>query len=119
MTQTRRHFLRTVIATSAAPAFVRAQGLNNKLNVAIIGCGGRGGAQLDTIAGAGENIVALCDVNSRTLASAAQRFPGAKTFTDFRKLYDAVKEIDAVAVSTAEHTHAFATLPALRMKKHV
>ncbi|MDB6171464.1 MAG: gfo/Idh/MocA family oxidoreductase [Chthoniobacteraceae bacterium] len=119
MTHTRRHFLQTVIAASAAPAFLRAQGLNNKLNVAIIGCGGRGGTQLDTIAGAGENIVALCDVNSRTLAAAAQRFPAAKTFTDFRKLYDAVKEMDAVAVSTAEHTHAFATLPALRMKKHV
>ena len=115
----RRHFLRTIIAASAAPAFLRAQGLNNKLNVAIIGCGGRGGAQLGAIAGAGENIVALCDVNGRNLAAAAKQHPGAKTFTDFRKLYDAVRDFDAVAVSTAEHTHAFATLPALRMKKHV
>lgn len=119
MKTNRRQFLHTILAASAAPAFLRAQGLNNKLNVAIIGCGGRGGAQLGAIAGAGENIVALCDVNSRSLASAGKQHPGAKTFTDYRKLFDTLKDFDAVAVSTAEHTHAFATLPALRMKKHV
>jgi len=115
----RRQFLTTILASSIAPAFLRAQGVNNKLNVAIIGCGGRGGAQLSTIAAAGENIVALCDVNGRHLAAAAKQYPQAKTFTDFRQLYDSFKDFDAVAVSTAEHTHAFATLPALRMKKHV
>ncbi|MEI8108549.1 MAG: Gfo/Idh/MocA family oxidoreductase [Verrucomicrobiota bacterium] len=115
----RRQFLTTILASSIAPAFLRAQGLNNKLNVAIIGCGGRGGAQLSTIAASGENIVALCDVNGRHLAAAAKQYPQAKTFTDFRQLYDSFKDFDAVAVSTAEHTHAFATLPALRMKKHV
>ena len=115
----RRQFLTTILASSIAPALLRAQGLNNKLNVAIIGCGGRGGAQLSTIAAAGENIVALCDVNGRHLAAAAKQYPQAKTFTDFRQLYDSFKDFDAVAVSTAEHTHAFATLPALRMKKHV
>ena len=115
----RSQFLTTILASSIAPALLRAQGLNNKLNVAIIGCGGRGGAQLSTIAAAGENIVALCDVNGRHLAAAAKQYPQAKTFTDFRQLYDSFKDFDAVAVSTAEHTHAFATLPALRMKKHV
>jgi hypothetical protein len=115
----RRQFLTTILASSIAPALLRAQGLNHKLNVAIIGCGGRGGAQLSTIAAAGENIVALCDVNGRHLAAAAKQYPQAKTFTDFRQLYDSFKDFDAVAVSTAEHTHAFATLPALRMKKHV
>ena len=115
----RRHFLSTILAASAAPAFLRAQSPNNKLNVAIIGCGGRGGANLGEIAAAGENIVALCDVNERNLEAAAKKFPQAKTFIDFRKLYDSFKDFDAVAVSTAEHTHAFATLPALRMGKHV
>ena len=114
----RRQFLTTILATSIAPAFVRAQA-GKKLNVAIIGCGGRGAGNLAEIAGAGENIVALCDVNANNLAAAAKKYPEAKTFADFRKLYDELKDFDAVAVSTAEHTHALATLPALRMKKHV
>ena len=117
-TFSRRNFLTTVLATSIAPAFVRAQA-GKKLNVAIIGCGGRGAGNLAEIAGAGENIVALCDVNANNLAAAAKKYPDAKTFSDFRKLYDEFKDFDAVAVSTAEHTHSFATLPALRMKKHV
>ena len=68
-----------------------------------------------------ENIVALCDVNENNLNAAAQRAPGAKTFRDFRKLYDDLKDsdFDAVVVATTEHTHAFATLPALHRKKHV
>ncbi len=69
----------------------------------------------------GENIVALCDVNARNLAAAAETTRNAKTFRDFRKLFDELKdaEFDAVVVSTTEHTHAFATLPALQRKKHV
>lgn len=68
-----------------------------------------------------QDIVALCDVNERNLNIASQRFPQAKKFRDFRKLYDTLKdsELDAVVVSTTEHTHAFATLPALQRKKHV
>ena len=116
---TRRHFLSTILATSVPPAFLRAQNVNNKLNIAVIGCGGRGGANLNDVAKDGDNIVALCDVNDRAIEAAAKKFPNAKTFTDFRKLYDSFKDFDAVVVSTAEHTHAFATLPALRMGKHV
>ena len=68
-----------------------------------------------------EEIVALCDVNERNLKSAAAKAPNAKHFRDYRKLYDELKdsEFDAVVVSTTEHTHAFATLPALKRKKHV
>ena len=117
--QSRRHFLSTILAASAAPAFLRGQNLNNKLNLAIIGCGGRGGANLSEIAKENENIVALCDVNEQAIAGAAKKYPNAKTFIDFRKLYESFKDFDAVVVSTAEHTHAFATLPALRMGKHV
>ena len=117
--QTRRHFLSTIIAASAAPAFVRGQNLNNKLNLVIIGCGGRGGANLSEVGKEQDNIVALCDVNENAIAAAAKKYPGAKTFVDFRKLYESFKDFDAVVVSTAEHTHAFATLPALRLGKHV
>lgn len=118
----RRRFLATsamgAAATFAAPAFLRAKDPNEKLNIAIIGCGGRGGANLNEVAG--ENIVALCDVNGNTLGKAGERFPAAQKFTDFRELYDkAHGSFDAVVVSTAEHTHAFATMPALQLGKHV
>lgn len=119
----RRDFLRhvallTTVAAASGPQLVRAAP-NDRLNIAIIGCGGRGGANMNSVAS--QNIVALCDVNERNLEIAAQRFPIAKKFRDFRKLYDEMKdsEFDAVVVSTTEHTHAFATLPALQRKKHV
>jgi len=66
---------------------------------------------------ASENIVALYDVNEANLDAAAARHPKARQFVDFRKLYDHAKEFDAVVVSTCEHTHAFATLPALQLGK--
>src|SRR5690606_13077453 len=108
----RRRFLGTAAAGSAlaltAPAFLRAKDANEKLDIAVIGCGGRGGHNLGQMAG--ENIVALCDINEQTLAKAGEKFPSAQKFTDFRELFDkAAHSFDAVVVSTAEHTHAFAT----------
>ena len=120
---TRRQFLNATIAlgatTFAAPAILRAQGLNEKLHVGVIGCGGRGGSNLEQVLG--ETVVALCDVNKNAVDYASGKVKGAKTFVDFRKMYDDLKEgeYDAVVVSTTEHTHAFATLPALKAKKHV
>jgi predicted dehydrogenase len=119
----RRNFLQqaavlTAVATGVANP-VRAASANDRLNIAIIGCGGRGGANLNGVAT--QNIVALCDVNERNLNIASQRFPNAKKFRDFRRMYDGLNDsaFDAVVVSTTEHTHAFATLPALLRKKHV
>lgn len=100
-----------------APAVVRGQNLNERLNIAVIATGGRGASNLADVAS--ENIVALCDVHEPSLDSAAARHPQAKKFADFRKLYDHAKDFDAVVVSTPEHTHAFATLPALQLGKHV
>src|SRR5690606_2803007 len=95
-----------------------ARGANEKLNIAMIGSGGRGRANLKGVAS--ENIVALCDVDQKGIAGAATAYPKAHRFTDYRKLYDKIaNEIDAVVVSTCEHTHAFATLPALQLGKHV
>lgn len=119
----RRQFIRTGTAAGAAiigfPAILRSQSANNRLNIAVIGCGGRGAANMKEMGE--ENIVALCDVNERNLDAAAAKTPGAKKFRDFRKLFDDLKDadFDAVVVSTTEHTHAFATLPALQRKKHV
>ena len=118
----RRNFLRTATAVGAtaafaAPAIVRGTNLNEKLNVAIIGSGGRGGSNLAGVAS--ENVVALCDVNENGLGEASKLHPQARKVTDFRKLFDHAQEFDAVVVSTCEHTHAFATLPALQLGKHV
>ncbi len=120
---TRRQFLTQTTAASAGilgfPALLRSQSPNSLLNVAVIGCGGRGASNMAGILG--ENIVALCDVNELNLKAAAIKNPNAKQFRDFRKFYDTMRdsEFDAVLVSTTEHTHAFATLPALLRKKHV
>jgi predicted dehydrogenase len=105
------------VALLGAPAILSAQSPGRKLNLAIIGCGGRGGANLKEMSG--ENIVVLCDVNEVNLDAAAVKFPNARKFVDFRKVFDEAKDIDAVVVSTAEHTHAFATMLALKAGKHV
>jgi predicted dehydrogenase len=118
---TRRSFGRTVagalISPIAFPAISRARNLNEKLRIAMIGVGGRGEANLGGVDS--EEIVALCDVFEPYVAKAAQRFPRARKEADFRRLYDHANEFDAVVVSTTEHTHAFATLPALKLGKHV
>jgi predicted dehydrogenase len=114
---TRRRFLTTSGAVLAAPTFLRARGANEKLNIAIVGSGGRGATNLRGVES--ENIVALCDVNRAAVEQAAVKHRSARQFADFRKLYDHAKEFDAVVVSTCEHTHAFATLAALQLGKHV
>lgn len=121
-TASRRQFLRTTSLAAAAmgfPAIVRGQNLNSKLSIAVIGCGGRGASNLGDVAANGDNIVALCDVNENHLNAAVAKYPQAKKFIDFRQLYADLKDYDAVVVSTAEHTHALATLPALKAGKHV
>jgi predicted dehydrogenase len=87
------------------------------LNVAVIGVAGRGGANLNGVST--ENIVALCDVDANRLAGASKRFPKAETFRDFRAMLDRIADrIDAVVVSTPDHSHAPAAAAAMRLKKH-
>jgi predicted dehydrogenase len=115
---TRRQFVAASAATTlAVPNILRGQSPNNRLNIAVIGAGGRGSRNLAALAD--ENIVALCDVNSQSIESAARLHPRARRLTDFRRLFDHAGEFDAVVVSTCEHTHAFATMLALRHRKHV
>ncbi len=117
----RREFIRISSAAAAslvaAPSRPTAAPPSDKLRLAVIGCGGRGADNLASVAS--ENIVVLCDVNRDALDQAALKYPGARKETDFRKLFDRPGEFDAVVVSTTEHTHAFATLPALQLGKHV
>ena len=91
---------------------------SNKVRLAVIGCGGRGAADLGEMAG--EDIVALCDVDDRRAAESFAKFPKAKRFKDFRQMFDAMaKDIDAVLVATPDHTHAVASLAAIGHGKHV
>src|SRR5208282_1496986 len=118
---TRRQFTRTLLVSAGAfglaPAFLRGQNLNSKLNLAIIGAGGRGAANAQAVSS--ENIVVLCDVNGQNLDQAAVKYPQARKYADSRKVFERPKDFDAVVVSTCEHTHAFATMLALQHRKHV
>ena len=118
--QTRREFLTVGTAAFAGfPAIVSSKSPNAKLDIACIGVGGRGVYNTEQMAKT-ENIAVVCDVNRQHVDAAKARYPKARAFKDFRKFYDGgIADIDAVVVTVPEHTHAFATLPALREKKHV
>ncbi len=90
---------------------------NEKLNVAGIGVGGRGAANVNGCVA--ENIVALCDVDDHRAAATFDRYPKAKKYRDFRRMLDEMdKQIDAVVVGTPDHTHAPPAAMAMRMGKH-
>ncbi len=90
---------------------------SDKLNIAGVGIGGQGGSDLRACSN--ENIVALCDVDEEYAARTFNAFPKAKKYTDFRKMLDKQKDIDAVIVGTPDHTHAVITMAALKAGKHV
>lgn len=117
---TRRACLRSTAAVAGfmilPSGLARGYAANEKVNMGVIGAGGRGNDNLKGVSG--ENIVALCDVDRGRLAAAARRFPAARTYTDFRKLLEECKDLDAVVVSTPDHNHAPACLPAMREGLH-
>lgn len=118
----RRRFLRHVAgaaALAAASPVLRPQrvwGANSRLNIGVIGVGGRGAGDLAAVAG--ESIVALCDVDADRLAVAAQGFPDAKTYADYRELL-VQPGLDAVVIATPDHHHAPATVRAIQRGLHV
>lgn len=122
MSLNRRHFLRTGSLAGAGllilPSGARAgaDAPSNKLNIALIGVWGRGLAHYDSIAK--EHVVALCDINEGYVAEALKTFPGAKTYTDWRKCLEQ-KDLDAVVICTADHHHAFIANWALNRGLHV
>jgi predicted dehydrogenase len=120
----RRQMLKTTAAVGAGfwlgtSAVSRgAESPNDKLNIACIGIGGRGAANVGGVAG--QNIVALCDVDDERAGSIFERFPKAKKFYDFRRMLDEMdKQIDAVVVSTPDHTHFHPSMMAMNMGKHL
>ena len=121
---TRRQFLkRTSLTASAAvlsfPFVGRVLGANDRINLACIGVGGKGDSDSSDAAGCGGNVIAICDVDKRTLERKGQQFPQAKKFQDYRKLLEEMgKDIDAVTVSTPDHNHGVAAIRAMKLGKH-
>src|SRR3954465_11333181 len=131
---TRRDFLKSgsILAATAlaAPYIGRAQGANDRINVACIGVGGKGESDSTHAFEAGGNIVAICDVDAGTLnkrdqsyrdrAGKESRTYDAKKYNDWRKMLSEMgKSIDAVTISTPDHHHGLAGITALKMGKHV
>jgi predicted dehydrogenase len=126
----RRSFLKSTALTAAGAAALpglRALGATvrqgslikgRKINVACVGCGGKGRSDIDGVAS--ENIVALCDVDLSNARGAFQAFPDAKRYKDYRKmLLEMDEQIDAVTVSTPDHMHFPIAMMAVTMGKHV
>jgi len=121
----RRTFLAGTIAAAAGCRIVPRHILggkgytppSEKLNIAGIGVGGRGEADLGGVRT--ENIVALCDVDEEQAANSFRRWPNAKKYKDFRVMLDKEKGIDAVVIATPDHIHAVAAMAAMQIGKHV
>ena len=121
--QSRRQFLQTAALAAGAitigfPAIVRGQNLNSKLNIAVIGAGGKGASDTDCLAT--ENIVALCDADRNNCAGQLQKYPDAKYYQHFAKMLNEMQDsIDAVDVATPDHFHATAAAVVMEMGKPV
>lgn len=121
----RRDFIKKsslgVLGLSMAPSLFAQARANGRLRTAHIGLGSMGMADLDAISSHDlVDVVALCDVDSEALAKAKALHPGAKTFADYRQMLKEMKnDIDAVIVSTPDHTHAPASIMAMKMDKPV
>lgn len=122
---TRRAFLAvtttTLAASCATPNSARVvpgkESPNEKLNIAAIGAGGQ--ARTDILQCRKENIVALCDVDEKRASAMFNRFDKARKFTDYRRMLDAMPEIEACTVTTPDHSHAPAAYRAMKLGKHV
>lgn len=121
----RRNFLKGITATTAAGIampnlLLRAQDTPaaKKLEIGCIGVGGRGFQ--DMMGAAWQNeIVAICDVDAGSLAKAAQKFPNARQYRDFREMLEKEKGMDGVTISTPDHSHYPAAMHAISLGKHI
>jgi len=118
----RRHFLKAAAATGSGLLILPSGSLfgqstpNKKLNIALIGVWGRGLAHYNGLAT--ENVVALCDINETRFPEALAKFPGAKTYVDWRRCLEQ-KDLDAVVCCTADHCHAHIAMAAMNRGLHV
>jgi len=124
----RRAFLGTTAVAAAGITIIPSHAVaglghvapSDKLNIVGVGVGGMGFANLKNLET--QNIIGLCDVDWKYTGGNGvfDRFPNAKKYKDWRKMYDELgKEIDGVVVATADHTHAIIAATAMTMGKHV
>ena len=120
----RRKFIGSTMATAAFAIVPRhvlgGSGYispSDKLNIACIGVGGKGRSDVQAVSS--ENLVAFCDVDDERAAETYKKFPDVKRYRDFRVMLEKEKNIDAVVVSTPDHTHAVISMMAIKMGKHV
>lgn len=125
MNLSRRNFLKSATAAAVAlrsanvaiPAFCQTANANEKLNLAFVGVWGQSQSTMSQMKD--ENFYAFCDVDARRLGMASERYPGTQNFADYRKMLEELdSKIDAVIVSTPDHSHAPASIQAMKMKKH-
>ncbi len=120
----RRDFLKNAAALASLtllPSAAWALSKNGKIRTAHIGVGGKGTSNLTSIASHPEvEVAALCDVDAKRLAEASKLFPNARLFSDYRELFHEMGgDVDAVVVSTPDHSHAPASLMAMELGKDV
>ena len=127
MSNTRRSFLKKSITASAitflAPTLLSFKNPLKRLNIAVIGVGGRGLANYSRVFES-DNIIAMCDVDDKMAANGykkiLEKFPNAKKFKDYRRMFDKLaNQIDAVIISTPDHTHFAPAMTAMQLGKHV
>ena len=121
-TISRRQFATRAAMAALSAAIVPSRVLGTQapsttLNIAAIGIGGMGGANLKACET--ENIIALCDVDQSYSAKTRALYPKAAFYTDYRVMLEKEKGIDAVVIATPDHTHAVMTMAALQAGKHV
>ncbi|GHT18155.1 oxidoreductase [Planctomycetales bacterium] len=122
----RRTFLQTASALTlgavCAPAVLADKSPNSKLNIAVVGVGGRGGANIDSMVAetqGSEKLLAFCDVNSKTLAAQSDKFNVEHRYKDYRTMLDEKgKELDAVLVATLDHTHGIIACSVMNLGLH-
>jgi len=120
----RRQFMTSAAAAAATVTIVAPHVLggakkapSDKLNIAGVGVGGKGSGDVRSVPT--ENIVAICDVDQRHAAGSLRQFPKAKAWTDYRKMLEKQKDIDAVMIATPDHSHAVISMAAIQLGKHV
>lgn len=117
----RRTFLKgigAITASSMFPNLLLAQGAGKKIAMAAIGVAGKGDSDASAAARNNE-MVAICDVDKTSLAKAQAKYPNAKPYSDFRKMLDEMKNIEAVTISTPDHLHYPAAMHAMAGGRHV
>jgi predicted dehydrogenase len=122
----RRTFLQTASAltlgTVCAPAVLADRSPNSKLNIAVVGVGGRGGdniAEMVNQTQGSEKLLAFCDVNSKTLAAQSDKYKVEHRYKDYRTMLDEKgKELDAILVATLDHTHGIIACSAMNLGLH-